>query len=55
MTIKEDVVEVKTTAGDAHLDGEDFGIHTLAYGVSEFKRENKKGAQNFISCIIFTY
>ena len=39
LTIGKGIFEVKTTAGDTYLGGDDFGNHF----VQEFKRKNKKG------------
>ncbi|XP_027349485.1 probable mediator of RNA polymerase II transcription subunit 37c [Abrus precatorius] len=41
LTIKDDVFEVKATAGDTHLGGEDFDNRMVNYFVQEFKRKNK--------------
>jgi len=40
LTIKGDVFEVKATAGNTHLGGEDFDNRMLNYFVEEFKRKN---------------
>ncbi|CAF4942741.1 unnamed protein product, partial [Rotaria sp. Silwood2] len=52
LTIEEGVFEVKSTAGDTHLGGEDFDNRMVAHFVQEFKRkhgkdlqENKRGLQ----------
>ncbi|KAF8998640.1 HSP70-domain-containing protein [Hymenopellis radicata] len=37
------VFEVKGTAGDTHLGGEDFDNRLVNHFVEEFKRKNKKG------------
>ncbi|KAI4346723.1 hypothetical protein L6164_007595 [Bauhinia variegata] len=42
LTIKEDVFEVKATAGDTHLGGEDFDDRMVNHFVREFKRKNNK-------------
>merc|ERR1712127_271135 len=42
LTIDEGVFEVKATAGDTHLGGEDFDNKLVEYFVKEFKRKNKK-------------
>ncbi|KAL5079980.1 hypothetical protein RYX36_008401 [Vicia faba] len=42
LTIEEGVFEVKATAGDTHLGGEDFDSRMVNYFVQEFKRKNKK-------------
>ncbi|KAJ1443174.1 Heat shock protein 70 family [Sesbania bispinosa] len=41
LTIKDKVFQVKATAGNTHLGGEDFDNRTLNYFVQEFKRKNK--------------
>ena len=46
LTIEEGIFEVKATAGDTHLGGEDFDNRLVNHFVQEFKRKNKKG-QNF--------
>ncbi|KAJ6824862.1 heat shock cognate 70 kDa protein 2-like [Iris pallida] len=42
LTIEEGIFEVKATAGDTHLGGEDFGNRMVNHFVQEFKRKNKK-------------
>jgi len=42
LTIEEGIFEVKSTAGDTHLGGEDFDNRLVNHFVSEFKRKNKK-------------
>ncbi|KAG4378615.1 hypothetical protein AAZX31_17G070300 [Glycine max] len=42
LTIEEGIFEVKATAGDTHLGGEDFDNRMVNHFVSEFKRKNKK-------------
>jgi L1 cell adhesion molecule like protein len=41
LKIKGEVFEVKATAGDTHLGGEDFDNRMVNYFVQEFKRKNK--------------
>ncbi|ESW11218.1 hypothetical protein PHAVU_008G011900 [Phaseolus vulgaris] len=41
LTIKGDVFEVKATAGDTHLGGEDMDNRVVKYFVQEFNRKNK--------------
>jgi L1 cell adhesion molecule like protein len=41
LTIKGEVFEVKATAGNTHIGGEDFDNRILNYFVEEFKRKNK--------------
>merc|ERR1711880_11982 len=42
LTIEEGIFEVKATAGDTHLGGEDFDNRMVEYFVQEFKRKNRK-------------
>ncbi|EDN03533.1 heat shock 70 kDa protein 7 [Histoplasma mississippiense (nom. inval.)] len=42
LTIEEGIFEVKSTAGDTHLGGEDFDNRLVNHFVSEFKRKFKK-------------
>ena len=42
LTIDESIFEVKATAGDTHLGGEDFDSKLVEYFVEEFKRKHKK-------------
>ncbi|KAJ3085316.1 70-kilodalton heat shock protein, partial [Physocladia obscura] len=42
LTIEDGVFEVKATAGDTHLGGEDFDIRLVSHFIEEFKRKNKK-------------
>jgi L1 cell adhesion molecule like protein len=42
LTIDDGVFEVKATAGDTHLGGEDFDNRLLEHFVREFKRKHKK-------------
>jgi heat shock protein 1/8 len=42
LTIEEGVFEVKATAGDTHLGGEDFDNRMVQHFVDEFKRKYKK-------------
>ena len=42
LTIEEGIFEVKATAGDTHLGGEDFDNRLVTHFVTEFKRKNKK-------------
>ena len=42
LTIEEGIFEVKSTAGDTHLGGEDFDNLLVAHFVEEFKRKTKK-------------
>jgi len=42
LTIEEGIFEVKATAGDTHLGGEDFDNRMVDHFVDEFKKKNKK-------------
>jgi heat shock 70kDa protein 1/2/6/8 len=42
LTIEEGIFEVKATAGDTHLGGEDFDNRLVEYFVGEFKRKHRK-------------
>ncbi|CAL8107175.1 unnamed protein product [Calicophoron daubneyi] len=42
LTIEDGVFEVKSTAGDTHLGGEDFDNRMVSHFIQEFKRKNKK-------------
>jgi len=42
LTIEDGVFEVKATAGDTHLGGEDFDQRLMDYFVKEFKQKHKK-------------
>lgn len=42
LTIEENIFEVKATAGDTHLGGEDFNNRLVNHFVQEFKRKYKK-------------
>merc|ERR1711977_12425 len=42
LTIDDGIFEVKATAGDTHLGGEDFDNRLVNHFVQEFKRKNKK-------------
>ncbi|KAK2701496.1 hypothetical protein QYM36_019864 [Artemia franciscana] len=42
LTIKDGIFEVKSTAGDTHLGGEDFDNRLVNHFVQEFKRKYKK-------------
>ncbi|PNY27790.1 Heat shock 70 kDa protein [Tolypocladium capitatum] len=47
LTIEEGIFEVKSTAGDTHLGGEDFDNRLVNHFVMEFKRKHKKGEWHF--------
>ena len=42
LTIEEGIFEVKSTAGDTHLGGEDFDNRLVNHFIEEFKRKHKK-------------
>ncbi|XP_050404723.1 heat shock cognate 71 kDa protein [Patella vulgata] len=42
LTIEDGIFEVKSTAGDTHLGGEDFDNRMVNHHVQEFKRKHKK-------------
>merc|ERR1711968_369382 len=42
LTIEDDIFEVKATAGDTHLGGEDFDDRLVKHFTAEFKRKHKK-------------
>ncbi|WP_411016591.1 Hsp70 family protein, partial [Salmonella sp. s51944] len=42
LTIEEGIFEVKSTAGDTHLGGEDFDSTMVRHFIEEFKRKHKK-------------
>merc|ERR1719376_995029 len=42
LTIEEGIFEVKSTAGDTHLGGEDFDNRMVDHFIKEFKRKHKK-------------
>jgi heat shock protein 1/8 len=44
LTIEEGIFEVKSTAGDTHLGGEDFDNRLVNHFTNEFKRKHKKYA-----------
>ena len=45
LAIEEGIFEVKATAGDTHLGGEDFDNRMVSHFATEFKRKNKKDIQ----------
>ena len=42
LTIEDGIFEVKSTAGDTHLGGEDFDNRMVTHFVAEFKRKHKR-------------
>merc|ERR1711981_1326378 len=46
LTIEEGIFEVKSTAGDTHLGGEDFDQRLVQFFCAEFKRKYKKDITN---------
>jgi len=41
ISIEDDIVEMKSTAGDSHLGGDDFDDRIVEYCVQDFKRKNR--------------
>jgi L1 cell adhesion molecule like protein len=52
LTIEEGIFEVKSTAGDTHLGGEDFDNRLVNHFVNEFKRKHSKSFESFPSSIV---
>ena len=46
LTIEDGVFEVKATAGDTHLGGEDFDTRLVEHFADEFKKKNKQDLRN---------
>ncbi|KAM5572706.1 heat shock cognate 70 kDa protein [Rosa sericea] len=46
LKIEEGIFEVKATAGDTHLGGEDFDNRMVTYFIQEFKRKHEKDISN---------
>jgi len=46
LTIDEGIFEVRATAGDTHLGGEDFDTNLVEYCTSEFYRKTKVEINN---------
>ena len=46
LTIEDGIFEVKATAGDTHLGGEDFDHNMVMYFVREFKKQHRKDIKN---------
>merc|ERR1711881_407578 len=46
LNVEEGIFEVKATAGDTHLGGEDFDNRMVDHFVQEFKRKHKKDITN---------
>ena len=42
LNIEDGIFEVKATAGDTHLGGEDFDTRLLQHFITEFKRKHKQ-------------
>ena len=42
LTIEDGIFEVKATAGDTHLGGEDFDHNMVMYFIREFKKQHRK-------------
>merc|ERR1719231_658099 len=45
LTIEDGIFEVKSTAGDTHLGGEDFDSNMVSFFLKEFKRKHRQAAQ----------
>ena len=52
LTTVKGIFEVKATAGDTHLSGEDFDYRLVNHFVQKFKRKNKKGLLSFFSIFL---
>ena len=50
LAIEEGIFEVKATAGDAHLGGEDFNNHLVTHFTQEFKCKHKKDFSGNAQC-----
>ena len=48
LTIEEGIFEVKATAGDTHLGGEDSDTRLIKQFADKFKRKNEKGTSLLI-------
>ena len=46
LSIEDGIFEVKATAGDTHLGGEDFDNRMVDFFSQEFKRKNRKDISN---------
>jgi len=55
LTIEEGIFEVKATAGDTHLGGEDFDNRLVNHFMQEFKRKYKKGSYSFLLSMYQTF
>jgi len=55
LTIEEGIFEVKATAGDTHLGGEDFDNRLVNHFVNEFKRKHKRGEHLFPLSLFFDF
>jgi L1 cell adhesion molecule like protein len=51
LTIDDGIFEVKATAGDTHLGGEDFDSRIVQHFISEFKRKHKKDISTNPRCL----
>jgi heat shock protein 1/8 len=51
LTIDDSIFEVKATAGDTHLGGEDFDTIMVEYFVQEFKRKNKQDISDSVRAL----
>ena len=51
LTIEEGIFEVKATAGDTHLGGEDFDNRLVEHFTNEFKRKHKKDIRSSLRSV----
>jgi heat shock 70kDa protein 1/2/6/8 len=51
LTIEENIFEVKATAGDTHLGGEDFDTRLVEHFMEEFKRKHKQDLSSSIRAV----
>lgn len=54
LKIKDGVFEVKATAGDTHLGGEDFDNQLLKHLIDEFRRKHGKDISHNVEKIFLT-
>ncbi|KAJ1560973.1 70-kilodalton heat shock protein [Cladochytrium tenue] len=51
LTIEDGIFEVKATAGDTHLGGEDFDNRLVSHFIQEFKRKHKKDLSSNVRAV----
>ena len=51
LTIEENIFEVKATAGDTHLGGEDFDTRLVEHFMEEFKRKHKQDLSSSVRAV----